>query len=256
VRLGREAFAEALRKGLGRAMVHVRKHGDAGVDDLIREACVHCHSYDWQSEGHRGAWMMAMISALPDREGYLQTVIAAFPEAREDRDIDQMAYIVTELADEGRPGMRELLYDKLERREFSSDWIVCPNILHLDGMEGLSRIARVLSTFRRIDAPGGASRLLLLVDSEDAELRAAVVEALARFEDERIAVLSTKWLAAGSLDGLPLVERNHRPGDFSRIAELLPKGGEDERLHGLGSDIISANRGRLQPEAVHCLLWI
>ena len=60
-RLDKIEFAAALRKGQGRAMLHVLHYGLEDVEGLILEACLHNQVYDQQLESIRGDWLFSMI---------------------------------------------------------------------------------------------------------------------------------------------------------------------------------------------------
>lgn len=142
--LSREAFADALRKGKGRAVQHVRSHGDAGIEDLLLEAVTRSLGYDPQCEGTRGAWLMTMISSCAHPEPYYQAVLEAFPASQEHYDIAQMAVLLLQMAQAGSEEARRALYDKFDRQAHSSEWLITHEIIALDGLDGLLHVARVL----------------------------------------------------------------------------------------------------------------
>lgn len=74
--LSPEAFADALRKGLGRALMHLRDHGDAGVEPLLEKAVTHNLSYDPQADGARTHWLFELLLALPDASRYRRAIRA------------------------------------------------------------------------------------------------------------------------------------------------------------------------------------
>ena len=49
--LTKEAFAAAIRAGLGRAYLHIHQFGLSGVADLVLAACLQDQSYDPHVEG-------------------------------------------------------------------------------------------------------------------------------------------------------------------------------------------------------------
>jgi hypothetical protein len=63
--LSRDEFGDALAKGLGRALSHVKTYGLDRVKDLVLYACLHDVSYDAQIEGSRAKWLFAMFVASP-----------------------------------------------------------------------------------------------------------------------------------------------------------------------------------------------
>ncbi len=141
--LTREQFADALRKGHGRALAHVREHGDAGVEDLLLEACVRNLSYDPQCEDSRSGWLMQMLAAVPDATTYYATILSAFAETDRHYDAAQMAGMVRRMAENDVSGARAALYAKFDRQQFD-EWAIAPHLVMLDGAEGLLHVARGL----------------------------------------------------------------------------------------------------------------
>ncbi|HEV2515351.1 MAG TPA: hypothetical protein VGV07_08885 [Devosia sp.] len=191
--LSRDEFGDALRKGKGRAVQHVRAHGDAGVDDLLLAACLHCQSHDPQSEGYRSDWLMGMLAMLPDASRYYAAVLAAFPGATDGHDAEQMAGMLVMLAEHGHAGARDALYSKFDRQEFNEYWMLRLKLIALDGLEGLLHVARVLGHRLAIDADFELDGYLRYVVDEQfgsetvdrALLQAAVgAEEIRRFHEE------------------------------------------------------------------------
>jgi hypothetical protein len=187
--LSRAEFADALRKGQGRAMAHIRAHGDGGVEGLLLDACLHSYSYDWQSEGSRGTWMMSMLALLPDPQPYYAAVLVAFTHATDFHDTDQLARMLRVMAVDGDANARSALYQKFELREFQDPWLLAMDIVALDGAEGALHVGRILGQrlltepdFTVDDAIGMQIREV----GAEAALRHAALsdEALQRFADE------------------------------------------------------------------------
>ena len=61
--LSPDAFEDALRKGLGRASLHVREHGAAGLESRLLDACRTNWVFDAQCEGTRGEWLWEIVTA-------------------------------------------------------------------------------------------------------------------------------------------------------------------------------------------------
>jgi len=141
--LSRDAFADALRKGKGRAVQHVRAHGDAGIEDLLLEAVTRSLGYDPQCEGTRGAWLMTILSSCAHAAPYYQAVLEAFPTSQKHYDIAQMAGLLLQMAQAGSEEARRALYDKFDQG-LSSEWLVSQEIIALDGLEGLLHVAQRL----------------------------------------------------------------------------------------------------------------
>jgi hypothetical protein len=56
--LPRREFARALRLGLGRARIDVRRHGLEGREDLLVAACLRNPTRDTQLEGNLDGWLL------------------------------------------------------------------------------------------------------------------------------------------------------------------------------------------------------
>lgn len=101
-----DTFADALRKGLGRAVLHVREHGDADVEEQLLEAVTRNLAYDPQSEGTRADWLVDILDLLPDAGRYTKAVAPAFGRASEDDtsnpwDVAHLAHLLRVLAERG-----------------------------------------------------------------------------------------------------------------------------------------------------------
>ncbi|MBL8594148.1 MAG: HEAT repeat domain-containing protein [Devosia sp.] len=191
--LSRDEFADALRKGKGRAVQHIRAHGDSGVEDLLLEACVRCQNYDPQCEGYRGDWLMGMLAMLPNAPRYHDVILRAFPDSTKAHDVEQMARMLEGLAEQGREEARGALYSKFDRQEFREDWTLSLRLISLDGIEGLLHVARVLGRRLASDADFWMSGYLQHVVDEqfgaeavDAALRSAAIgdPDVRRFHDD------------------------------------------------------------------------
>ena len=71
-----EKFQDALRKGLGRALMHVKTYGTENVRDEILQACLHNFIYDPQCEKSRANWLIEIINLAPDKEYYYYRQLA------------------------------------------------------------------------------------------------------------------------------------------------------------------------------------
>jgi len=185
----RAEFADALRKGKGRAMAHIRAHGDAGVEDLLLDACLHSLSYDSQSEGWRGDWMMEMLSLLPDPGPYHRAVVEAFRESTEFNDVGQMGQMLRVMAADGDAAARTALYEKFAQPRFQDPWVLAMGIIALDGVDGALHVGRVLGGRLLADpeyqVDGGVGAQVREAGAEQAVLDAAANDAaLQRFADE------------------------------------------------------------------------
>lgn len=172
-------FAVAIRRGRGAALAHVRAHGDAGIEEILKDAIVHARGFDQQSEGRRSGWLMTMLSELPSPDRYHDAMFKALPSATEVNDVDQMAGMLLELAQAGNQTARQALYDKFDRQEFNEDWLLSLEIVELDRLDGLRHVARTLGRRLAVDVEYWIDKTLMSSVREtlgDAEVDASLLQ--------------------------------------------------------------------------------
>ncbi len=147
-----EKFRDALQKGLGRAVMHVREHGTEKVRNDILHACLHNIAYDHQCEESRANWLLEIINLTNDEEYYHQCILEAIPNSTDLWDTQQLVELATELARRGLEEARRAIYDKFALQEFDEFWIGGSQIVELDGIEGLLHVAEVIGT-RLLEEP-------------------------------------------------------------------------------------------------------
>ena len=100
--LPRREFARALRLGLGRARIDVRRHGLAGREDLLLAVCVRNPTRDPQVEEGLADWLLAIAREGGATAAVRRVVLAAASQPivrRNDR--QQIASILSRWAHEG-----------------------------------------------------------------------------------------------------------------------------------------------------------
>jgi hypothetical protein len=171
--LSRAAFGAALRLGHGRALMHVRAHGAAGVDELILDACRHDHTHDKQVDEERDPWLVELIDAAADCPDLADRVIAELAQrsetvrrtAQECWNDAQLCRVVAELARRGRDDARAALYGAFGRRDYARSkpsaaqfgaavaaLVGDEAIIDLDGADGLLFVARRIGQWMEADA--------------------------------------------------------------------------------------------------------
>ncbi|NLF09760.1 MAG: hypothetical protein GX594_17540 [Pirellulaceae bacterium] len=146
-RLTQDQFRDALRKGFGRAVLHVRDFGATGLEDDIAHACTTSLVYDAQCEGTRGEWLHEIVKLAGLVEMIAPLVVdklrrSSTPE--EFWDVGQLCVLASMFAQEGHKYSRDVLYDKFDRQEFSSTWLCGIPIMNVDGLQGFLYIAKVV----------------------------------------------------------------------------------------------------------------
>jgi hypothetical protein len=138
-----EQFRNAIQKGLGRALLHVREYGTAGVEEIIVDGCIHNLSYDAQTEGSRAEWMLTFIEAGSDRAFFHDRIIAAV-EHSEDWDMSQLLDFLLLFAKQEDAGARDTLYEEFGRQRRRESWVGGDQIIELDGISGMLHVAEVI----------------------------------------------------------------------------------------------------------------
>lgn len=148
-----DAFATALRTGHGRARQQIDSYGSNGLEVKIVEACVSCLAYDPQCEADRAPWLFSIVDRANLNAKVTQEIEATIqePPPENHRDMDQRGAILKELAAAGSDDARRLLYLSLVRLSNTSDVIGVEQIVALDGVDGLIRVARQLGRWLQAD---------------------------------------------------------------------------------------------------------
>jgi hypothetical protein len=149
-KLSKTEFIDALKKGKGRALMHVREFGDDGIEDEILHACLHSLAYDPPFEDYRGPWMFDLISHTRNPDLYHHSILSSFIASSKEWDVSQMSAMLALLAKRGYPGAREILYRKFDLQEFSESTVIGKDLIALDGIQAMLHIADVIG--RRIQS--------------------------------------------------------------------------------------------------------
>jgi hypothetical protein len=144
--LSDEEFRRALRTGHGRARLHVLRHGVGDASAALVDACLSTWVFDPQIHGSRGAWLVEMVQAV----GIANQVVEAISEANATQaviefwDADHRCSVLEAIARiSDRSGARPVLYQMLTRVPESSDIVGLEQVVRLDGVDGVLRVARL-----------------------------------------------------------------------------------------------------------------
>jgi hypothetical protein len=181
--LSRERFALALRRGQGRALLHVRKFGLAGVADLVLEACLHNQTYDVQCEDSRATWLFEMFRDAPDYPEFSKTICESLESAEvvDPYDLSQLCDLAALMAQGGdEPALRALRIRVLRQVDQETDKdIGCAALVRCEGAPALVELARRFGVQLRAGVSDFHIPVLYdLIDDEFFESqRAALLEA-------------------------------------------------------------------------------
>lgn len=137
-------FRDALAKGLGRAVVHVRRYSQRYVRAHLLYACLHDLSYDPQLEDSRAEWLMGLVDRTHDGEFYRKRILTALVKSRNNRHLDHLFTFAGLFAQRGDKQAREAIYEKFRRLKSHFCYQRCLAVIDGDGLTGLVRIAEIL----------------------------------------------------------------------------------------------------------------
>ncbi len=147
-----QEFADALRKGLGRAVLHLKAYGASGLQDTLLDACLHELSYDPQLEESRADWLMLLLEHVPDAAWYRDRLLDTLPTLTSLGDVEQGLKLALRFAQRGDRAARDVLYRFVGRR-YERRRVGLDEVVELDGIPGLLHAAAVIGTQYRED-PG------------------------------------------------------------------------------------------------------
>ena len=146
-------FEDWLRKGLGRAVVHLKSHDSEPYRAAIVHACTHNLAYDPQCEDTRAQYCIDLIQTSSDvqfyRDGLLQTIVNAQPIADDSEfDLGQIYAVAAHFANDA--AIRTAMYATFHRLGFAEAGLACAEqLIKLDGLDAL---LIACETFSQVDA--------------------------------------------------------------------------------------------------------
>jgi len=147
-----DQFRDALEKGLGRAVLHIREHGAEGLREHLLHACLHNVAHDTQLEGDRSGWLLSMIDLTGEEAFYHERIfekIEVIDEAQE-ADRKQLLCFAREFAKCGHEKFRQIIYKIFDSQKYD-DYDGDKEIVELDGVKGLLHVADTNGLRLRID---------------------------------------------------------------------------------------------------------
>ena len=145
--LSRADFADAIAKGLGRALLYVQRYGLDRVKDLVLNACLHDLSYDIQCSNSRSKWLFAMFANSPDYLEFRDKILSKLSKEPESyNDLYQICSIVKEIALAGDL----LAIEKLTERVYyysaqpnTDDWVGANALIEIQGIDAALELSRI-----------------------------------------------------------------------------------------------------------------
>lgn len=147
-----EEFENALRKGLGRAVGHVRAARAESVRQPLLHACINYVGYDLQCEGSRVPWLYKMITLTGEPDWYcaalLETLemIQDIPE--DSRGLEEMLELLAVFVQKGHTEVRDILLGKIFSFKSGEGLFGCDIPIDVLGVDGVVEVLRRYSRLR------------------------------------------------------------------------------------------------------------
>jgi hypothetical protein len=148
-KLSRAEFARAIKLGHGRALLHVKEHGDSGIEKELRKTLLKNQVYDEQCEGSRSPWLWRILYLTGNLEHYAKVLSKKLATAKwNDRDVAQHYELAALFFKAGFAEFRNLLFASSERATTSSCLFTkyAISLIDVAGLEGLTHAIRVAET--------------------------------------------------------------------------------------------------------------
>jgi hypothetical protein len=263
--LNEEDFAEALKKGLGRALLHVKHHGLKNIEDLVLNACLHNQAYDPQCESSRAERLWGMIKNRQEFPVFRNKILNALKKEKYHHDLQELfqfaklmvqegdndahqqfrqKYTLKRIIEDARNGVGEGDYIYMRFGQFASARELEKIYFQFLKEKNESLQLRLLWVFAGTPMPRLDKRVFELATGNNDSLRKASIASLAQISDKQVHKLARQKVQKGELLGpdenvLNLFIRNYQDGDAHLIAQTLNRISPDKyEAHHLGGSII------------------
>jgi len=137
-------FRDALRKGKGRAYLHVCRYGDAGVRKALMEACKRDLRYQSDVENDRSDWTYAILAASGHPEHYLKAILRALAKSHDARQAQYQIELTGEFARRGNEMARQTIRARFVRRGVETEPALAEAMMDADGLDGFLQVANAI----------------------------------------------------------------------------------------------------------------
>jgi hypothetical protein len=150
-KLNRKQFADALKKGLGRARLHAIHFGIEGVKDLVLKACLDdnvCECGDGKAE-----YLLAMFRDTANYPEFKTKILRSVKTKRNTNDIQLLIQLLLQMAVSGDVEARIALKEKALRiagkktqenpDKVDDGWLGALEWITLTGLDGVIEVARI-----------------------------------------------------------------------------------------------------------------
>ena len=141
--LSEDEFTDAIRRGLGRAVLHIQEHGASGLEAIILDACCRNDVYDTQCEAQRGAYLQRIVESAHLTDSLRVHLLSALPGLVGASNLSQAIDLAVPFAEAGDEEMKRVIRDLFGER-FATEGIaytLASAVVRIDGVEGFVRAA-------------------------------------------------------------------------------------------------------------------
>jgi len=145
-RLDRDAFASAIRKGLGRAWLFVNQYGLDDVPDLVLDACLYNQVYDPQCEEDREDWLYSMFSETSYYHQFRDLILTDLGIVKSRHSASQLSTLVKLMAkngDEKAYKHLKIFVIKMANGSNKDDRYGVHDWIEIEGVMGMLDLARI-----------------------------------------------------------------------------------------------------------------
>jgi len=177
--LTQEQFRNAIQKGLGRAILHLKQNRSEPYLQEVIYACTHCTAWDLQCEEPRDRYLRWAIALTGPHPSLRKAVLNALSTSTEPATTYQVFALAGGYAAQGDQQARRIIYEKFDRNDAEAEFIGADTIIKLDHVEGLLYVARRIGRDVLQKLSDGAVHLSAIIgeSSQEQEAREALNQA-------------------------------------------------------------------------------
>lgn len=143
--LSRHEFAEAIKKGNGRALQHVIQFGMGDYKDLVIEACLQDQNFDSQIDSSRAPWLFSMFHNTPFYTEFREAIFNGL-KTSSSWDLAQQCHLLREMALVGdtlaRQRLKETVF-KYAAQASEDEGIIAETFVDMQTTEEFLELARM-----------------------------------------------------------------------------------------------------------------
>lgn len=152
-KLTKRQFDQALRKGHGRALMHVREYGIGDYREILAKHCQIDYQYWGFFSGNRPKWLARIVDASGELQYFWRQIEEQIPKCSDESNLNQMAFLAHWFINAGAIHLKPLLYENYERAyvEFKDCSTIGDALVLADKLMGLEFIFRIISKYQPED---------------------------------------------------------------------------------------------------------